>query len=243
MVIYHLSRAEKWVFSHRFQAEGKNLRGLSRKNLLFELSAVYAGKVVLFNRTLLRRQRKFIQACFKIKDSCSPGQQELIIRLATDNSARSPLPPEMVGSHPECEICEHHCCYTGIYHIEIDGEEVPTEDCPFLNNNCCQVYDIRPEICRNYLCGEILNLPRGYTLGQLISEYYGDCCEGLPAYGRKFEKVIVAIPAVNVDATKQIHLAHGKNRSYQECPEWEKLRDLQALEMKMVRGSIQYIPI
>ncbi len=149
----------------------------------------------------------------------------------------------MAGSHPECEICEHHCCYTGIYNIEIYGEAVPTEDCPFFINHRCQVYDNRPEICRNYLCGEILNLPRGYALVQLISEFYGDYCEGLPVHGRQFEKVIVALPMTNVDAAKKIHLAHGKDHSYQECPEWDKLRDLQALEKRMVRGSIQYIPI
>ncbi len=206
------------------------------KNLLLELyPLVFRGLAKEASREFLKRQRKFIERCYLVRDSCSPLQHKLLIYLATTGDTRLPPRMDLAGSHPECFTCENPCCI-----ITINSGVDKFIKCPFFTNHRCLVYDIRPELCRTFICPEITKLPPRYSLIRMKSEFYGDRFVGNLCMD---EFYTFAIPAAKIELAKTISLSYGIDHPTREGIAWKLLRQLGSLEIKRDYTGIRYEPI
>ncbi len=231
-----LSPAEEWAITTKLGSHPTDLDQVPIKNLLLELYPLaFEGLVKGASREFLKRQRMFIERCYLIKDSCSPIQLKLLVYLATTGDTRPLTRMDLASSHPECFSCEKPCCI-----ITMNDDDDIIVKCPFFANHHCLVYNIRPELCRTFVCPEIAKLPPGHSLIRLKSEFYGDRFVGNLC---KDENYTFAIPAANIEAGKTITLSYGIDHPTRAGIAWKELRQLGALEIKRDYAGIRYEPI
>jgi Fe-S-cluster containining protein len=231
-----LSRAEEWVITTKLGNRSADIDQLPMKNLLLELYPLaFRGLAKEVSHEFLKRQRKFIERCYLIRDSCSRLQRKLLIYLATTGDTRFPPQIDLAGSIPECFTCENPCCI-----ITMNSGVDLFIKCHFFANHRCLVYEIRPELCRTFVCPEIAKLPPGYSFVRLRSEFYGDNFVGNLC---KNDCYIFTIPAANVETAMTITLNYGIDHPTRDGIAWKRLRQLGALEIKRDYSGIWYEPI
>ncbi len=234
--VARLSRAEVWAITSKLDILPADLKQFPRRKLLLELYPLAYKKLAMITpHAFVRRQRTFINQCYRIRDSCTLLQRKLLIYLATTGDMRISSQIDVVKSHTECFTCENSCCIISVN----NGSEMMIK-CPFLIHHRCRVYDVRPELCRTFTCPEIIKLPSTHSLVRLRSEFYGDSSVGKIC---EDECYTFAIPKKRVDAAMAIRLAYGINHPTREGLGWNQLRQLGALEIKRDTGCIRYAPI